>query len=308
MRVRAILNPRAGLRAHRALAHLDRGCESWRWLEVVETRAPGHARELATESAARGDDLCLAAGGDGTVNEVASGILGSATALAVLPVGSGNGLARTLGMALDAERALVQIEKGVRMRMDVGRVNGRPFLNVAGMGFDAVVAAAFHSWGHDGGRRGILPYFYLGLREFMRYDATQRRMELGGQAVDLPVFLAAFANGCQYGGGAAIAPGARLDDGQIEVVVISTRNRLQVLLGLPRLFFGSLEGMTSHRRWRAGSAALAGSHAVSYHRDGEPEPPTERIDVTLERRALPIVVPAATARDANGPFVAACEA
>jgi len=307
MRVRAILNPRAGLRARKSLEHLDRGCDSWRWLEVVETRAPGHGSELAAESAARGDDLCLAAGGDGTVNEVACGLLGSGTALAILPVGSGNGLARTLGLDLNPERTLAQIEKGVRMRMDVGRINGRPFLNVAGTGFDAAVASAFHHWGRDGGRRGILPYFWLGVRELFNYRPARRRLTMPGEALDLSVYIAAFANGCQYGGGAEIAPGARLDDGQLEVVVIDARRRLEIVLGVPRLFLGNIRTFPSHRRWSVGAAALEGP-PIPHHRDGEVEAPSGRIEVSVEPRALEVVVPLETARNPQGPFVAAAGA
>ncbi|HKC12270.1 MAG TPA: diacylglycerol kinase family protein, partial [Vicinamibacteria bacterium] len=139
MRVRAILNPRAGVDAGRALETLRRGRPSWPELTVRLTEGPRNARELAREAVAEGTDLLLVAGGDGTVNEAAQGMIGSETMLGVVPMGSGNGLARSLGIPLHPGQALSALEAGVPRRMDVGLVNGEPFLNVAGAGFDAAV-------------------------------------------------------------------------------------------------------------------------------------------------------------------------
>jgi len=206
MRVRAILNPRAGTRSRRALSALENGPAAWS-IEIATTESPGHALDLARESAERGDDLVLAVGGDGTVNETAAGLLGSRTTLGIVPAGSGNGLARTLGIARDARTALAQLASGVRRRIDVGRINGELFLNVAGTGFDAAMAVAFHDWGKPGRRRGILPYAWLGVSEMARFTPDVWRFETDGQSVELPTFLASFANGRQYGGGAIIARG-----------------------------------------------------------------------------------------------------
>ena len=120
-------------------------------VEVRVTTGPGDARRWAAEAARDGVDLLLVAGGDGTANEAAWGLLGSRTTLGLVPVGSGNGLARTLGIPLRPERALAASSRtGVPRRMDVGMVNERPFLNVAGAGFDAAVGAEFHARGQRG--------------------------------------------------------------------------------------------------------------------------------------------------------------
>jgi len=188
VRVRAIVNPRAGVAARRALTAIERSRSSWR-IEPRVTDGPGHARDLAAEAVARGDEVVVAAGGDGTANEVARALVGTEVALGLVPVGSGNGLARSLGIPLDPDRALQALGSAVRRRMDVGRMNGGLFLNVAGTGFDATVAAAFHERGRNG-RRGIPAYFWAGLGEVRRYSADTRRVETAGEAVELPVFLA----------------------------------------------------------------------------------------------------------------------
>ena len=158
MRAVAIANPRAGLAAQRAIQAVEARPGRWPELKLWTTSGPGQARELARTAVEEGFDVVLAVGGDGTANEVAGGLLGSSVALGVVPAGSGNGLARTLRIPLDAAGALRTLATGVTLRMDVGRINGRPFLNVGGAGFDAAVGQEFHARALRGGRRGVMSY------------------------------------------------------------------------------------------------------------------------------------------------------
>ena len=304
MKVRAILNPRAGLAAHRALEAVRRGRPSWKDLEVEVTRGPGDARRLAREAAAAGAELVLSVGGDGTLNEVAWGMLGSSAALGIVPVGSGNGLARTLGIPLDVGRALLALEHAVPRRVDVGWLNERPFLNVAGAGFDGTVGAAFHHRGRNGGRRGIVTYVRLGLAHCLSYRARRLRIEAGGDRIETVAFLVAFLNGRQYGGGAVIAPRAHLDDGRIELVVIEDAPRLELLLNAPRLFLGTLERFRGYRRVSTAEAVVTAEGPIDPHRDGEPDDAVERLAIRVEPRALTLLVPRAVAEDPQGPFLA----
>ncbi len=298
----AILNPRAGLAARKALGALMRGAPGSETIAIEQTQARGHAHELACAAAERGVDCVLAVGGDGTVNEVAGGLLGSDTVLGVIPVGSGNGLARTLGVPLEPQAALHAVAEGVNRRMDVGRVNGRLFLNVAGAGFDAAVGADFHAHGLRGGRRGVATYVRLGLRRALRYQALDLALETDAGSRPGPAFLVAFANGRQYGAGALLAPRARLDDGQLDVIVIEASSVLEVLLNVPRLFTGRIERFRRFHRHATTSARLSSPTAFDFHRDGEPEGHVTGLDVTLEPRALRVRVPNAVARDPHGPF------
>jgi len=301
VRALAILNPRAGLRARRARAALEQAQMPWA-VEIAETTEPGHAVELARTAAARGDAVVLAVGGDGTANEVAAGLLSSETALGVVPMGSGNGLARALGLPLQPAPALRALAGSVVRRMDVGTANGRPFLNVAGAGFDAVVGLAFHEHARRGGRRGILTYVRKGFRAMFSYRAQALRLEAAGQVFDGSALLVTFANGPQYGAEAVIAAGARLDDGLIDMVVLEDATVAELLLHAPRLFLGGLERFRRYRRLAAASAVLTLPIPTPFHRDGECDPAETRVEIAVLPRALKILVPAATAADPNGPF------
>src|SRR4029077_746453 len=108
------------------------------------------------------------------------------------------------------------------------------FLNVAGAGFDAHVGEAFHEWGRSGGRRGLWGYFPLGRRRPLSYRASTGTLEAGAGGFAGPAFLVAFVNGRQYGGAAVIAPGARLDDGLLDIVVIEDATAFEIMAAAPR--------------------------------------------------------------------------
>lgn len=307
MRVRAILNPRAGVSRDQARRAAERGHPRWGDFDLSVTDGPGHATELARAAVAAGAELVLSVGGDGTANEVARGLFGSNAALGIVPAGSGNGLARALGIPLRARPALDALESGVRRRIDVGLLNGQPFLNVAGVGFDAAVSRAFHDSGRRGGRRGLLGYVRLSLREMARYRAPRLVIETDAERIEVRPFVLTFANGPQYGSGAVINPGGKLDDGRIEIVVIEDGPLPGLLLASPRLFLGGVEGIRGYRRLRARRASVGSEGPVAIHRDGDTAAEVERIELSVEPLALSVVIPAATATDPAGPFAAGGE-
>lgn len=304
MKVRAILNPRAGVAARGTREAVERGRPSWRDYAVYLTREPGHATALARDAVAAGADLVLAVGGDGTVNEVARGLLGSAAALGIVPVGSGNGLARALRIPLPPAEALAALEASPRRRIDVGELNERPFLNVAGLGFDAAVGHAFHERGRRGGRRGLLGYVRLSLLELRRFRPPRVALEAGGERVSVDAFVVTFANGPQYGSGAVINPGGKLDDGRLETVVFEAGPLWRTLAAAPRMFVGGLEESAGYRRFSGTSAIVTAPSPVPVHRDGDPEAPVDRVEVILRPRALEVVVPVETLADPAGPLSA----
>jgi YegS/Rv2252/BmrU family lipid kinase len=302
MKVHAIWNPRAGVAAQRALHALHHERSPWREATVRETTGPDDARAFAGEAVAAGAEIVLAMGGDGTANEVARGLLGSDVPLGIVPVGSGNGLARALRVPLDPARALRALAEGARRRMDVGMINDKPFLNVAGVGFDAVVGWAFHMAGRDGGRRGIFTYVRMSLSLVRAYKATPLVLEAESERIEATPFVLVVANGPQYGAGALINPGARLDDGRFEIVVFEDARLPEIVWNAPRLFLGSLARSRRYRRYEATRAVITPSVAVEHHRDGEPEPESGRLEIKVRPRALTVLVPTATAHDPDGPF------
>jgi len=281
---------------------VQRGRPSWKDLEVTLTTGPGEAIELARAAAAAGTELVLAVGGDGTVNEAARGLLGSGVPLGIVPVGSGNGLARALRIPRSPARALAALENAVVRPIDVGTVNGVPFLNVAGVGFDALVGWAFHRAGREGGRRGILTYVRISFGLLRSYEPAALRIEAAGQVIAGRPFIVAFANGLQYGGGAVVNPGRRLDDGQFEVLVFEMGSTLELLATAPLMFTGGIERARGYRRIETAAAVVTAETPMEHHRDGEPEPGARRLEIGLLPRALPLLVPRETAEDPKGPF------
>jgi YegS/Rv2252/BmrU family lipid kinase len=270
--VAVIVNPVAGSRSGRAES--GRRAVAERVLAahgvdgtVTLTEGPGHALELARAAVVRGAALVCAWGGDGTVNEVARALVGSGTALGIVPAGSGNGLARELGLPRDPALAL-GIALGRRERViDVGDAGGRVFLNVAGIGLDAEVAARFNE--RRGGRRGVWPYLLIGVGTLARHRPRTYTLRVDGRTRREPALLVACANGRQYGGGAIVAPAARVDDGRLDLVVIAPRSALGALWDARHLFRGTLDRAAGIRVERAAVVEIEGPAPLRFHVDGE---------------------------------------
>lgn len=233
--------------------------------DVFVTERRGHARDLAEGARRRGHRLVVAWGGDGTVNEVASALAGSDAVLGIVPSGSGNGLARELGLPRRADRALAASLSGSIRTIDAGEIGGRWFFSVAGVGFDAHVAAAFDRSGHL--RRGFSTYARITARELWRYRCGTYSVDTGAAR---PALLITFANTSQFGNGARIAPGARLDDGLLDLVTMEERSRVATVCGLPRLFTGGAERVPGLRIRKVERARVESQAPMTFHVDGEP--------------------------------------
>jgi YegS/Rv2252/BmrU family lipid kinase len=269
-----IINPISGAgrrpdvarqRAERATAFLvGHGVEG----EVFVTERAGHARELAMAALARGATLCVAWGGDGTVNEVASALAFSPASVAIIPSGSGNGLSREVGIPFDAKLAF-EIAIGGRDRViDAGEIEGRLFFNLAGVGLDARVAHQFAATGLA--RRGFMRYLEIAGSEILRRTPHEYVIATDGQSRLARVLLVAIANGRQYGNGALIAPNARIDDGRLDVVIVDDRSAWGVLRHAPKLFRGRLAEVPGITMTCVSRVDIASPAPLIYHVDGEP--------------------------------------
>lgn len=204
---------------------------------VRTTQKPGQAERLAREAALEGARLVLCAGGDGTALEAARGLCGTQTALGVLPCGTGNDFARTLGLPAAPAEALRALLGGSARAVDVGSLNGQPFLNACGAGFDAQTVHAAQRAKRLG--RGMLPYLYGVLDTLWRY----RPLRMTVQADNAPPFfceclLCLVANGQYIGGGMHVAPCARIDDGLLDLIYIDPLPRHMIVRLLPKLIRG----------------------------------------------------------------------
>jgi YegS/Rv2252/BmrU family lipid kinase len=258
--------------------------------EVFVTERAGHARELARQAVGRGARLVVAWGGDGTISEVASELAFGETPLAIVAAGSGNGLARELGIAPEPERAIAEAVSAEPRRIDLGELAGRPFVNIAGVGFDAHVAARFNH--PSNARRGLAGYASIAGRAMFSYQPARYWVTLADGttvAIERGV-LVSIANSAQYGNGARIAPGARVDDGLLDLVLVDERSRLRTICGLPRLFNDSVEKIGGCTIRRITRATIRSDRPMSFHLDGEPVQGGTELDVRVLPEALPVAV------------------
>jgi diacylglycerol kinase family enzyme len=295
MRAVVIINPASGRHGWRPECGSDRadlarrvvrlaGLEPGTDVEVVLTRAPGHGAELAREYVARGIALVVAWGGDGTVNEVAGPLIGSRTALGIVPSGSGDGLARGLGLPRRPELALRLALAGTRGPIDTGRLGDRHFLNVAGIGFDAAVGAAFNRVG----RRGLGAYVRRAFGEVWRYRPRPYDLDIDGEPRPGRYFLIAFANGREYGNGLRIAPDADVTDGFLNLVAVAGGTPFHQLWRARRLAVARLRPAGGVLRQRIRTARVAGERLVC-HVDGEAFEATGALDVVVRPASLLVV-------------------
>ena len=246
----------------------------------------GHARHLAAAAAAAGARLVMAWGGDGTVNEVASGLVGGDTSLGIIPAGSGNGLARHLGVARQPEKAISNALAATPRHIDVGEIAGRIFVNVAGIGFDAHVAGCFDR--DTSGRRGLSTYARITVRELWGYRPAVYHID--DVARDRRALLVTFANSAQFGNGARIAPAARVDDGLLDMVVFEEVSRWATVCGLPRLFNGTIGRLRGVSTEQVTQALVRAERPIAFHVDGEPAQGGTSLHVKVRAGALRVCV------------------
>jgi YegS/Rv2252/BmrU family lipid kinase len=230
--------------------------------------------------------MIVAWGGDGTVNEVASALVRTATALAIVPSGSGNGLARALGISRDPARAIRDAAGAVARVIDAGQCESRWFFSIAGIGFDAHVADCFDR--AKTGRRGVSTYARITVRELLTYRPSSYR--INGQPTTRAALLVTVANSSQFGNGATIAPRARLDDGLLDVVIFEETSRLATMLSMPRLFTGGVERVRGISSRQMARVTVEAAHAMTYHLDGEPRRGGQRLDFAIVPAVLRVSV------------------
>ena len=273
MSIAIIINPVAGgaaggtVRARAELA-ADIHERLGETADVSVTERAGHARVLTEAAVKRGARLVIAWGGDGTINEVASALAFGPVPVGIVPSGSGNGLARELGIDRRPERAISAAVRATPAAMDMGEIGGRLFVNVAGIGIDAHVASKFNTPGNP--RRGFTGYLRVGLRALFTYSPETYMISAGDSRVTSRALLCVLANSAQYGNGARIAPGARVDDGELDLVVFVERSRILTCCQVPRLFNGTVDRASGCTVRRLKEVTIECASPMVFHVDGEP--------------------------------------
>jgi len=269
MQAGIIINPVSGTRrlaVSRRVELARRALEETGSTGSVEvTRRASHATELTRRFISDGATTVVVWGGDGTVNEVASVLAFSGRALGIVPGGSGNGLARELRIPTDPRSALRSALVGRTRWLDAGELGGRLFLNVAGIGFDAQLAALFNS--RQG--RGLFGYVVSTAGHVFRHRAEQYEIRTGGISLTQRATMVAIANTRQYGNNAMIAPLARPDDGLLELVVVPALTPLGLLWQARRMFLGTVHELAGVTMRSVREVQISCEALRSFHVDGE---------------------------------------
>jgi YegS/Rv2252/BmrU family lipid kinase len=290
LKARFIFNPASG--SNRRNPHLrDRSMEfiarqGWD-ARVVVTERPRHATELAQRAVDEGCELVVAIGGDGTMNEVGTALVGTPVIFGLIPCGSGNGLGRHLGIPGPGRGAFRTLAEGRPLEIDTGVINRDPFFCAAGVGFEALIASRFSALTN----RGFSGYVRTSAQAWRTYRPEVYRIHHQDKTVEVEAFTVAFANSAQYGNNAYIAPGASVQDGLIDLTAIPRVNLLTALPLLWRLFHGSLDRVPSVTRMRGGPFVIERAKPGWVHTDGEPRAEASRLEVAVRPRSLRIMVP-----------------
>lgn len=257
--------------------------------ELAFTEGPGHATMLAEQAVAAGFDKVVAVGGDGTVNEVAKGLLYSDTRMGIIPKGSGNGLARHLGIPINVNMALKCLFTSQVITMDTFRMNGKLSVNVSGIGFDGYIANLFAT----DKKRGLRGYTKLVLHEFMKFPEFEAVITLGGNQMKKKAFVIAIANSSQYGNNARIAPAASVCDEILNVSVLRKipPYRLDFIYSF---FSGNIDQSVYCETLRIRDAIIELNSPMAFHIDGEFAGTADRFTIELQPASLNVLVPCDT--------------
>ena len=282
-----ILNPISGTHSKEEIPNLIEQTLDQEFYDytIRFTEYAGHAAEIAKECVEQEEDVVVAVGGDGTVNEVARSLVHSQTALAIIPCGSGNGLARHLCLSLDVKKAIGIINSYNVETFDYGVINGMPFFCTCGMGFDAFISLKFA----EAGKRGPITYAENVLKEGLNYKPETYEVEDETGAKRYKAFLIACANASQYGNNAYIAPGATMKDGEMDVIIMEPFTALDAPQIAADLFMKTLGNNSKIKTFRTKSLHIHRNEPGAIHYDGDPIMTDADIDVHMEPGGIRIL-------------------
>ena len=254
---------------------------------IISTKYRGHATEIAQEYAAKQYDAVVAVGGDGTVNEVGRGLIGTGTALGIIPCGSGNGLARHLGISLDPFKAVKWLDKSIFTEIDYGMMEDHPFFCTCGVGFDAKVTDAFSK----AGTRGVLTYMESILKEIATYHNETYKLSFDNSSETFEAFFITCANADQWGNNAFIAPTASLQDGMLDVIAAHPFSVVDAPIMAFELFNKLIDKNPNVSVRKCQGLTITRQSEGPAHYDGEPVILGNEIHVKLIKQGLKVLIP-----------------
>lgn len=287
-----IVNPKSGVRRIKRTEQLvARYLDHQKFQsEIVYTQYAHHGTQLAREGAAQGYDIIVAVGGDGSVNDVANGLVHTQTRLAILPQGSGNGLARSLGIPLNPGKALGLINKNHTMTIDLGKIDNKLFISNTGVGFDVLIAEQFR----NSVRRGLMMYSWLAFKQLWTYKAKTYDLLLDGQLrVSSRAFILSIANAREFGYGFKIAPTAKLNDGLLDITLLKPFPKLFSIGIVLRAFTGTLLHSRYVSHYQAAQITILQPGIARIQLDGDfHSHHHDKLQVSILKDAIKIITPA----------------
>lgn len=283
-----IINPISGGKSkHNFPADAERYLDQDKFeASFVSTQFQGHAFQLADEAVKNDIPIIVAVGGDGTINEVACAVEGSRALIGIVPCGSGNGLALSLGISLDHRKAIGQINMMRWKRIDSGAIGSMKFFNMAGIGFDANISHKFSQMSS----RGFTGYIRTSLSEVLKYRSGKYEIEVDGKKIERTAFMISIANSPQYGNNAVVSPDARLDDGLLDVCIV----RPFPLYSFPALVFRMFTKTAKNSRYLEiikgkNIRIVSDNNETMVHLDGEPKEMGKEIFISVKPSSLSVL-------------------
>lgn len=291
-RILFIVNPFAGSNSkHNISEQIHKYLDQTKYdCHIKFTGYPQHGHELALHAVDEGIDIIIANGGDGTVNEVASAIVGSNSTFGIIPGGSGNGFSMHLGLGRSFQKAMKAINDGKIINIDTCKLNDSFYVNVAGLGFDARIAFLTKA----NKERGFTPYFTATLKESIRFKAEQLKIDIDGKIIEGRFAAAVIANASRYGYSFTIAPTAELTDGELDIILIKEASVPRYFLSAYRFFNKTLHQSKLTEAYKGKKIKITSPNPVYYHLDGEGYDAIKEFTVEIVPQSLKLIIPADT--------------
>ena len=283
MRIRFVINPISGTGKQKGIEeYIAKYIEN---SKIIYTEKAGDATSISKEAAKENIDAVVAVGGDGTVNECLKGLVNTNTALGVIPCGSGNGFAYHIGMHRTAEKAIIQLKNAKIETIDSCTVNGAPFVNVSGIGFDAHISNLFSYLKV----RGFINYVKIILKE-LSYKPQEYTLQYEGLDRKVKAYMISFANASQYGNDFRIAPNAQINNGLLDFVIVKAFPKWKIPFFLLKLSRGKTH-LSKYVEIIQSKHMKISANNTLLHLDGEPYKASNPVKINVLPKSLKILIP-----------------
>ena len=284
-----IINPVSGVRRKKAVEKAIRRRLDLSLFEykISCTEYPHHAIELSKKAVENGFNIIVAVGGDGSANDVAQGLIKSDVSMGIIPVGSGNGLARHLKIPFNIAKAIDVINRLKSITIDTATLNGKKFISIAGIGFDALIAEKFAT----SKRRGFWPYFEKTVGEYFTYSPAEYTITIDQKQIKKEALLISFANSSQFGYNASLSPSASISDGYIDLCIVNKMSAFRVATLMHKLFLKNIDRSKYIEVYKVKEIHIGCKEPVSSHIDGDPHERITEAHIQMQPQSLKIIIP-----------------